>query len=752
MTLVDVTTNTIVATTTTLDDGSYLFDRLRKGSYKILEGNPGPLWIDGKDAAGTISRLGGTLVVGQAIEPDTIQQIDIIYADVGVNYNFGEYLPSSIQGYVFWDVVEDCELVPGTLPQNPLANVTVELRNAAGQVIATTLTDATGNYRFDNLAPGTYTVHEIQPAGFFHDGQHHGYILNSGNYLHGPGLDTVADYVSGITITSGQTLVHYDFCEEPSSAISGYVFQDGAAIFRPQGGGITFDEIAAMRDGVLTPDDIRLPGVVLELRYTFGGAPVMGEDALPGMYGSGPIRAVTDANGFYQFTGLRAGNYTVVQIHPSGYIDSLDTAGNRNGVLNGIAVNRVSDITPALFSSWATSPALDTIAFIGLPPGTQAVQNNFSEVRIYTPPPEEERDPPPPAPPVAPVVYAQPQFIPQPIVLAPNDPLDPRRGPPVIGYTWHLSVVDAGSPRQLSQTGNSDIFVNASTAARINAWTGRTLNEGSWRFGDRDTTFGLEGGTPIVGDFNGDGLDEVGFYFEGEWFIDVNGNGRWDQDDMWAKLGDEKDRPVAGDWDGDGKDDIGIFGPIWTRDPIAIRHEPGLPDPSNPNIDRPKNLPPEIKEATKGSRVLQRSMQGNSRHDLIDHVFLYGQAGDKPLAGDWNGDGISQIGIYRNGKWQLDTNGDGRFTTADELVEFGQPGDKPVVGDWTGSGVDNICVYRNGTWILDINGNREIDAADKVFELGGENDIPVVGDWDGDGTDEPALYRGLRPARVARAQ
>ena len=36
---------------------------------------------------------------------------------------------------------------------------------------------------------------------------------------------------------------------------------------------------------------------------------------------------------------------------------------------------------------------------------------------------------------------------------------------------------------------------------------------------------------------------------------------------MWAKLGGERDLPVVGDWDGDGKDDIGIFGPEWTGDP-----------------------------------------------------------------------------------------------------------------------------------------------------------------------------------------
>ena len=65
----------------------------------------------------------------------------------------------------------------------------------------------------------------------------------------------------------------------------------------------------------------------------------------------------------------------------------------------------------------------------------------------------------------------------------------------------------------------------------------------------------------------------------------------------------------------------------------------------------------------------------------------------------------------------------------------------PVVGDWSGDGVEQLGIYRDGLWILDLNGNREIDATDKVFEMGGAEDVPVAGDFDGDGVDEASLYR-----------
>jgi hypothetical protein len=217
---------------------------------------------------------------------------------------------------------------------------------------------------------------------------------------------------------------------------------------------------------------------------------------------------------------------------------------------------------------------------------------------------------------------------------------------------------------------------------------------------------------------------------------------------LWAKLGTAEDLPVVGDWDGDGKDDIGIFGPEWPGDDRAIKVEPGLPDPQNvfqrtvhSDAHAPKNLPPEPSEATDGHRVLKRTAEGDPRLDLIDHVFRFGISKDIPVAGDWNGDGIRSIGLFRSGTWYLDVDGDGRHTERDDVTTYGIQGDIPVVGDFNADGVDEIGVYRRGMWYLDINGNRELDAHDQVFRMGDEHDAPVVGDWDGDGRDDPALYR-----------
>jgi hypothetical protein len=313
-------------------------------------------------------------------------------------------------------------------------------------------------------------------------------------------------------------------------------------------------------------------------------------------------------------------------------------------------------------------------------------------------------------------------------------------------YTWHLSVIDAGQPRR--DRGGTDL-VSLQESALFNpiSWTGVPMDRAQWIIADTQGTvinqfvFGLESGTPMAGDFDGNGVCEVAVFFDGVWFIDLNGNGVWDQGDLWVRLGKSGDQPVTGDWDGDGKTDIGIFGPAWVGDGRAIEREPGLPDTQNDRTGRPKNLPPMPHEATAGWRTLKRTAEGPLRSDVIDHVFQYGSDGDRAVAGDFNGDGVSSIGVYREGTWYLDMDGNGRWSQGDQLVQMGTDKDIPVVGDWNGDGTDELGLFRDGTWQLDINGDHRIDANDRVFQLGGPHDKPVVGDFNGDGVDEVAVYQ-----------
>jgi hypothetical protein len=280
-------------------------------------------------------------------------------------------------------------------------------------------------------------------------------------------------------------------------------------------------------------------------------------------------------------------------------------------------------------------------------------------------------------------------------------------------------------------------------------WTVDAMDSGRWQIvaamkspGRQvsKSAFSVRGAAQLAGDFNGDGIDEIALFKDGEWLIDINGNGQWDRTDLWAQLGSVGDLPVVGDWDGDGKDDIGVWGIARRGDGAAIEREPGLPDPENRLVSKPKNLPPSSDHESL-SRLMQRGKQGDPRSDVIDHVFRFGTRGDQPIAGDFNGDGIATLGIFQDGRWVLDVNGDGQLDpVVDGYGEFGKTGDIAIVGDFNGDGIDEIAVVRGDVVIVDSNGNRRLDATDRVFEIQGEGENVVVGDFDGDGIDEAAYY------------
>jgi hypothetical protein len=163
-----------------------------------------------------------------------------------------------------------------------------------------------------------------------------------------------------------------------------------------------------------------------------------------------------------------------------------------------------------------------------------------------------------------------------------------------------------------------------------------------------------------------------------------------------------------------------------------------------------KNLPPQEEDAPLRRRMVKLSVQGSLRADLIDHVFNFGVTGDHPVAGDWAGNGVDCIGVFRNGEWHLDLDGDGLFTKVDRYADFGRKGDIPIAGDWNRDGIDELGVYRNGEWILDSNRNYRIDAEDIRMQLGEEGDQPVAGDWNGDGRDQIGLMHQGRVERQAQ--
>ncbi len=685
-------TGAVIATTTTAADGTFRFDRLFIGTYSVREIQP-TMYFNGGQDAGTIN---GAIVGTEATNQVNDIQLTAATGRDAIDYDFCERV-GSISGRVHVDVDDDCDFEP-QLGDYAIQGVTIQLLDASGNVIATTTTAADGTYKFSNLTAGTYAVREVQPTKYFNGGQDAGTI--NGVIV---GTES-SDKISEITLTSGgRDAVDYDFCERLGS-IRGRVIVD----------------VDANNQVNIDPEK-PLAGVTILLLDSNGTV---------------LQSTVTDADGRYLFDRLERGTYTVVEVQPTGYQDGQDYVGKIGGTV--IGNGSVSDV----------------LSNITLLDGRHGVEYDFTEFPLKPP----FRDPPPPdvpqmLPPPPPPGAVTPLRPLDPLVVQP-DPLPVYTGVGANGYTWHLSVVNGGQPRTPRMTNSQLVARSREVGELLNErpdWNSDAVRRGEWilRTGDEDTptdrkfVFGVDNGIPVTGDFNGDGNTDVGVFRHGHWYVDLNGNGKWDEGDMWARLGHRDDLPVTGDWDGDGKVDIAIFGREWPGDSRHIAAEPGLPSDVNAKHGKTKNVPPTEQDATLGIRALQLTSAGKVRTDLIDHVFLYGWAGDRPIAGDWTGEGQSMVGLFREGSWVLDLNGDGKYDQQDRVLSMGQPGDLPVIGDFNGDTRTDLGIYRNGLWHIDTNNDGVLDARDRAFQFGEGADRPVVGDWDGDGVDDPGLYRDL---------
>src|SRR5262249_48346911 len=141
------------------------------------------------------------------------------------------------------------------------------------------------------LKPGAYTiVQTTEPAGFI-DGKEArgGVVLNNP-----PGTDTIP-----ITLASAD-LPNNNFGELISPSLSGNVYLD------------------LNNNGLKDGPEQGIAGVAV---------------SLTGMDDLGPVNksTTTNSSGFYQFSDLRPGTYTVTENQPANYLDGKDTIGNIPG-------------------------------------------------------------------------------------------------------------------------------------------------------------------------------------------------------------------------------------------------------------------------------------------------------------------------------------------------------------------------------------------------------------------------------------
>ncbi len=113
--------------------------------------------------------------------------------------------------------------------------------------------------------------------------------------------------------------------------------------------------------------------------------------------------------------------------------------------------------------------------------------------------------------------------------------------------------------------------------------------------------------------------------------------------------------------------------------------------------------------------------------------------GDIPLSGDWDGDRVQTIGVYRASTSTFYLRNRNTSGPPDQAIPFGLPGDLPVTGDWNGSGRTGIGVFRPAIATFMLRDGLGALLAPVAFGIA--EDLPVAGDWDGDGKDTIGIYR-----------
>ncbi len=301
--------NPVTATTTTDSTGKYSFTNLRPGTYQIAETQPAA-YLDGKDTIGT---------PGGATTNDFFSAIALPAGFNGLDNNFGELPPGTISGKVYADDNDDG--TPNGL-ETGIPGVTLTLTGTddlGNSVTLATTTDGNGDYSFTNLRPGTYTVTETPPAGYFD-----GLDANGGAVI--PGSRTT-DLVTPILLGIGDSKPQNNFGELLPASIAGYVYVD------------------ANNDGTFQGTEAPISGVTVTLTGTDNtGAAVF-------------LTTTTNGSGAYSFTNLRPGTYQIAETQPAAYLDGKDTIGTPGGATTN-----------------------DFFSAIALPAGFNGLDNNFGEL------------------------------------------------------------------------------------------------------------------------------------------------------------------------------------------------------------------------------------------------------------------------------------------------------------------------------------------------------------------------------------
>ncbi|MEX0864006.1 MAG: PQQ-dependent sugar dehydrogenase, partial [Acidimicrobiia bacterium] len=220
-------------------------------------------------------------------------------------------------------------------------------------------------------------------------------------------------------------------------------------------------------------------------------------------------------------------------------------------------------------------------------------------------------------------------------------------------------------------------------------WTLRAGNGNSTTIG-----YGNPGDSPFIGDWDCDEVDTPGLYRQSDGFVYLRDSNSTGVADITFFFGNPVDVPIVGDFDGDGCDTVSIYRPSEAR--FYIINELG---------------------------------QDGGGLGAADFSFIFGNPGDVPFVGDWNGDFTDTPGLRRPSDgfvYLRNTNSTG---VANFSFFYGNPGDVPFAGDWNDDGVDTVGLYRPSNRTFYLRNSNSTGVANTSFAMGDPGSRPVAGDF-----------------------
>jgi hypothetical protein len=230
--------------------------------------------------------------------------------------------------------------------------------------------------------------------------------------------------------------------------------------------------------------------------------------------------------------------------------------------------------------------------------------------------------------------------------------------------------------------------------------------------------------------------DKIGVFKDGVWYLRFN-NAAGNPDIVTA-FGVGSDLPVVGDWNGDGVDTIGLLRPADGRFLLSNSNTIGVVNFNfifgNPN-DTPLAGRWDNLISGDGVGVFRPSngiiyLTRNLITGFSDYYLVMGNPGDTGFAGDWDTNGFDSIGVYRpnNSTWYL-SNVNGNGITFSDVAFVWDVNGKPVSGNWFGGGNRPGQFSASGTFTL--HSTLATSGTDTIFAFGPANGSPVAGRWTG---------------------